>query len=194
MENSSIKSENEKILYCKELVMLKKNIPNIITSLRLIILPFLIYSFNHRLTFFTYGLFLFAIGTDLVDGYIARKLKSTSRKGEYLDFIFDFLFIFGMYLTFTINGIFSPIILLIIIGFFSQFIFTNYYLKQNLYDPFGKYYGSLLFGGIGLTLLFSNQIVYNIVTIGIISTTLISLVSRIIYIIKKRSSNELLRG
>jgi phosphatidylglycerophosphate synthase len=186
LERSSTKSENEKFLYCKELVMFKQKLPNAISSLRLIILPLLIYSFNYQLTLFTYGLFLFAIGTDLADGYIARKLKSTSKKGEYLDFIFDFLFISGMYLNFTITGIYSPIILLIIIGFFSQFIFTNYYLKQTLYDPFGKYYGSLLFGGIGLTLLFSNPLVYKIVTIGIISITLISLVSRIRYIIKKK--------
>ena len=100
--------------------MLKQNIPNAITSLRLIILPLIIYSFNHQFTLFTYGLFLFAIGTDLADGYIARKLKSTSKKGEYLDFIFDFLFISGMYLTFTINGIYSPIILcynIVLIGY-----------------------------------------------------------------------------
>lgn len=170
--------------------MFKQNIPNAITSLRLIILPLLIYSFNHQLILFTYGLFLFAIGTDLTDGYIARKLKVTSKKGEYLDIIIDFLFISGMYLNFTINGIYSTIILLIIIGVFLQFIFTNYYLKQTLYDPFGKYYGSLLFGGIGLTILFSNQLIYNIVTFGIIITSFISLVSRIRYIITRKKDQE----
>ena len=62
---------------------------------------------------------------------------------------------------------------------FAQFTLTNLHSKRTIYDPVGKYYGSLLFGGIGLTLLFPMQIMYNIVTIGIIVSTLAALLSRL---------------
>jgi len=171
--------------------LLKQNIPNAITTLRLVALPHLVYSFNHQITLVVYALFLFSIGTDLVDGYVARKLNSTSKLGAYLDVTVDFLFISGMYLAFTIKGLYSPWILLIIVSVFIQFILSNMYLKQTIYDPIGKYYGSLLLGGIGLTLLFSDQLVYSIVTFGILLSTSASLISRLTYFLRKKTKIEL---
>lgn len=188
MGSLSIKSDNRRLLYYNEVLLLKQNIPHVITSLRLVILPHLVYSINNQITLIAFALFLFAIGTDLVDGYVARKLNSNSKLGGYLDVSFDFVFIAGIYLNFVINGIYSPLILFIIFGFFTQFILSNFLLKQTTYDPIGKYYGSLLFGGIGLTLLFSNQITYDIVTYGIVISTLISLISRITYFIIGRNN------
>ena len=164
--------------------ILRNNIPNAITSLRLVVLPHLIYLVNNQITLVAYALFLFSIGTDIADGYVARKLNSASRFGSYLDVIVDFLFISGLYLNFIINQIYSPWILFFIVFVFSQFVLSNLYLKQTIYDPVGKYYGSLLFGGIGLTLLFSNQLVYDIVTFGIIISTLMSLLSRLTYFVR----------
>ena len=166
--------------------LFKQNIPNAITSLRLVTLPHLVYSFNHQITLVTYALFLFSIGTDIVDGYVARKLSSATNLGAYLDVTVDFLFISGMYLAFIIKGIYSPWILLIIVSVFIQFILSNMYVKQTIYDPIGKYFGSLLLGGIGLTLLFSDQLVYSIVTIGIVISTLASLFSRNILFTHKK--------
>jgi CDP-diacylglycerol--glycerol-3-phosphate 3-phosphatidyltransferase/cardiolipin synthase len=163
---------------------LKNQIPNAITSLRLLVLPHLVYSFNHQFTMATCALFLFAIGTDLADGYVARKLNATSKLGGYLDVILDFTFISGMYLNFIVKQMYSPWILVIIIGVFIQFVLSNLYLKKTVYDPVGKYYGSLLFIGVGLTILFSNQLVYDFVTYGIIISTIISLTSRISHLIK----------
>ena len=164
---------------------IRNNIPNAITSLRLMALPLLAYSFSHQVVFATYVLFLFSISTDLLDGFIARKLGSTSKLGTYFDVTFDFIFILGMYLTFVNKGIYSPWILLLIILVFAQFTFSNLYSKQTIYDPIGKYYGSLLFGGIGLTLLFLDKFIYDIVTSGIIISTILSLISRLTYFFKK---------
>lgn len=176
-------------LYYQELIQLKKQIPNAITSLRVLILPHLVYSFNHQHMIATFALFLFAIGTDLADGYVARKLKMTSKLGGYLDVVFDFTFISGMYLNFIIRGIYSPWILIIIIVVFAQFVVSNLYLKKNVYDPVGKYYGSLLFGWIGLTIFFPNNLVYDIVTYAIVISTTISLISRITYLIRIRAKH-----
>ena len=169
------------------MLLLRQNIPNAITSLRLVALPHLVYSFNHQITLVVYALFLFSIGTDLVDGYVARKLVSVSKFGAYLDVTVDFLFISGMYLAFIIKGIYSPWILFIIVSVFIQFILSNVYLKQTIYDTIGKYYGSLLLGGIGLTLLFSDQLLYNIVTFGIVISTSASLISRLTYFLRQRN-------
>ena len=183
-----ISSDNERnLIYYKINLKIKKNISNAITSLRLVTLPHLVYSYNHQISIMVYALFLCSIGTDLVDGYVARKLGSTSKFGAYLDVTVDFLFISGMYLAFIIKGIYSPWILLIIVFVFIQFILSNVYLKQTIYDPIGKYYGSLLMGGIGLTLVFSDQLVYNIVTFGIFISTLTSLISRLKYFLRPRN-------
>ena len=100
--------------------MLRQNIPDAITSLRLVILPHLVYSFNNQITLVAYALFLFSMGTDLADGYVARKLDSVSKFGTYLDVTVDFLFISGMFLAFIITGIYSPGILLIIVSVFHN--------------------------------------------------------------------------
>jgi len=175
-------------LWYKALFMIRQNIPNAITGLRIVMLPHLFYSFTNQITGVSYFLFLFAIGTDILDGYIARRFGLVSKLGGYFDVTVDFLFISGMYLYFIVNGIYSIWILLIIISFFAQFVLSILYMKKTVYDPIGKYYGSLLFGGIGLTLLFPNQLTYDIVTYGIVISTLISLISRITFFILRRNN------
>lgn len=183
MDPQSIDQRTRRFYDLSEIV---QTIPNLITILRLVVLPHLVYAFNHQISIVAFALFLFSIGTDLADGFVARKLKAVSKSGTYLDVVIDFLFVFGLYLNFTIKGMYSPWILLIMLFVFSQFMLSNVYLKQTIYDPIGKYYGSLLFGGIGLTLLFPHPLVYQIVTFGIVISTSASLISRLIYFLRKR--------
>ena len=180
-----LQSEEQRALSFYDLSEILQIIPNVISFLRIIILPHLVYAFNHQITLVSYVLFIFAIGTDFVDGFIARKINSTSTLGAYFDVAFDFIFIFGMYFNFVITRIYSPLLLLMIVFVFSQFILSNIYLKQTIYDPIGKYYGSLLFGGIGLTLLFTHPLVYQTVTLGIIISTAAALISRLTYFLRK---------
>jgi phosphatidylglycerophosphate synthase len=165
---------------------IKQNLPNIITILRLIVLPYLIYSFYYLDLLVTSSIFLASIVTDLLDGYVARKLKVTSKIGAYLDVIVDFLFIFGMYVTFVLKEIYSPWILLVIVFIFTQFVISNIILKQTIYDPIGKYYGSILFGGIGITILSTEQQIIGLITSFIIIAALLSLLSRFYYLTKRK--------
>jgi len=196
--NSNTKKKN--FSYSAKL-RIKQNIPNTITLLRLIAIPHLIYSFNYLSMFVTFSIFLAAIISDLVDGYVARKKSSTSKFGAYLDVIVDFLFITGMYLFFSFKGIYSIWLLLVIVFVFAQFIISNILLKQTIYDPIGKYFGSILFGGIGVTILisdqlisnlivFTDQIVYIMVTIFIVIFALVSLLSRFTYLLCQRRSHK----
>ena len=167
-------------------ILLKHSIPFIITSLRLAILPLLAYAFSHGNTLVTYGLFLFAISTDLTDGYIARKINAQSTYGVWFDAIVDYVFILGMFLVFIEGGLYPAWILAVISFVFVQFLLTSVLLKQ-LYDPIGKYYGSVLYGAIGLTLLFSGRSFQEAITLGIVIVTIASVMSRIVYIIYRYS-------
>ena len=53
-----------------------------------------------------------------------------------------------------------------------------------IYDPLGKYYGSMLYGTIGLTLLFPSQSAYTIILAAFIDATIASITSRILYALK----------
>ncbi len=172
----------------EETYSLKKHrVPWAITALRVVALPILIYSFNQEIKVATYALFVFAILTDFLDGYVAKKYQVTSQLGAYFDASADFLFVWVMFLVFVNKGFYSVWILLLIILAFLQFILPSIYLKKTSYDPVGKYYGSVLYTGVGLTLLFSGQLVYSIVTVGVVGFTGIFLVSRAVYFL--RSAN-----
>jgi len=191
MSGQSTKSHRQKtISYGKIGLGFRLFIPNALTLLRLFVLPLLIWSFNQGIAFAVYALFLFSVGSDFADGYISRKLGANSKFGASLDSAVGFLFIGGMYLTFVVGGIYSAGILLLIVVMYVQFIVTNRLSRKTIFDPVGKYYGSLLFGGIGLTLLFPMQIVCNIVTIGIIVSTVSALLSRLSYFYKKSRSES----
>ena len=197
LESLLTSNNKKKILSNNIPLKIKQNIPNTITLLRLIALPHLVYSFNHLTIFVTFSIFLASIVTDVIDGYVARKLRATSKLGVYLDLVVDFLFITGMYLSFSFNGIYSPWLLLIIVFVFTQFIVSNIILKQTIYDPIGKYFGSILFGGIGITILisdqiisnliiFSDQLVYRMVTVFLVIFALTASLSRFLYLLRQR--------
>lgn len=135
----------------------------------------------------TFSIFLASIGTDFLDGYVARKTGLTSKLGAYLDVIVDFLFITGMYLTFSLRGIYPLWILLIIVFVFTQFIISNIILKQTVYDPIGKYFGSILFAGIGATIILSGNLIYTTVIVFIAISALASLLSRFIYLLHQKN-------
>ena len=153
---------------------------------RVIILPLLAYSFIFDFTFAAYTLFLLAIGTDFLDGYLARKMDLGTKFGAYFDATVDFIFIMGMFRVFVTVGLYPYWVLPLILFVYVQFLITSF-RSQKIYDPIGKYYGSLLFGAVGLTLLFSGQLFYYIITGGIAVVTGASLISRLVYILKPKN-------
>ena len=162
-----------------------RSIPYALTSFRLVALPFLVYSLFNEMTIIVYLLFLFSIATDLLDGFVARKLGVSSKLGAFFDVVTDFVFIYGMFMAFIVKGFYPVWVFLLLIFAFEQFILTSLASKKT-YDPIGKYYGSLLFGAIGLTLLFSRQIVYDVITVCLVGVTAISLSSRLVYFLNSR--------
>ena len=165
-------------------------IPSLITSYRIVILPQLAFAITQGFVLGSYVLFVVAIASDFIDGRIARKLGVTSKFGSYLDSTVDFIFITGIFGVFVNLGVYPNWLLYVMPIMYFQFLITNLIFKKALYDPIGKYYGSLLFAAIGLTLLFPSQFTYNIVTIGIVISTLASIVSRLLFFNIKKGAKD----
>ncbi len=79
------------------------NIPNTLTILRVISVPFFIYfllSHSNTLRVVAFILFALASLTDLVDGYIARRLKQETEFGKFLDPLADKFLVLGAFIAF----------------------------------------------------------------------------------------------
>lgn len=93
---------------------MKKNIPNILTLLRLIIVPILGYLLYFENYIPAMVLFVFGGVTDILDGYIARKYGLVTKWGKFFDPLADKLMQITA-LVFLVLHHFIPIIVLVIV-------------------------------------------------------------------------------
>ena len=159
-------------------------IPAIISSLRIAVLPLFFYFYNAENITSCLILLAFSAATDFFDGYLARRLKVTSRFGAYYDTITDFVLVFGIFTFFSAKGYYPAWLLLVITLSFVQFLASSLYSKK-LYDPVGKYTGSALYIGIVLTLILSSQATFSFVEFAFLGFFLVSLASRTISLARK---------
>lgn len=75
------------------------NIPNLITLLRLLIAPVIIWLLLEQQAAMALGLFIFAGVTDALDGMIAKRLGQITEIGAYLDPIADKVLLVGIFIT-----------------------------------------------------------------------------------------------
>jgi phosphatidylglycerophosphate synthase len=160
-------------------------IPTMISSLRIAVLPLFFFFYSPTNIVPCLVLWAFSASTDFFDGYLARKLKATSRFGAYYDATTDFALVVGIFTFFTTRSFFPIWLPLLIVASFIQFIVTSHYVKK-LYDPVGKYIGSALYIGIVLTLVFPTQATYIFVQYTFVGFFLISIISRITNFARKR--------
>lgn len=103
-------------------------IPNILSFLRLILLfPIVHFLTSDEVDYFLISFILFLIGvfTDYADGYLARKMKRSSKLGAFIDPLFDKVFILSLFLVFYFRSeIFFPIL------FFIIFLVREYFVTM----------------------------------------------------------------
>jgi phosphatidylglycerophosphate synthase len=165
---------------------LRLYLPSFVSSLRLGVVPFLILCMGSGRVFLVDFLFLFAIASDKADGIIARKLGVSSRRGAAFDAFVDFLFVGSVFLYFGVIGLYPFWVWMLIVLMFVQFTVTSR-VTRIFYDPFGKYYGSLLYGAVGLTILFSQPLARNIIMVSLVAVTLFSVVSRLVFLATRKA-------
>jgi cardiolipin synthase (CMP-forming) len=96
------------------------NIPNLLSILRIVLIPLFLYLlFVPTISFRIWALAVFAIAsfTDLLDGWSARKLKQVTVTGKFLDPLADKFLVVSAVIAFTILDPLVPLwMLLVIIG------------------------------------------------------------------------------
>ena len=154
------------------------NIPNFLTLIRLLLIPFYIYLFLIG-NYITSGiLFVIATSTDLLDGYIARKYSMETEIGKLLDPIADKLTvisILSMLIYLDIIPRFIAVILLIRESIIFLSTSIAYIFGRNFVNPsiLGKLSIAFLYAGLAARLfelnILSNYILYLALPLNIIS-------------------------
>ncbi len=133
---------------------MKKVIPNLLSALRLVLIPFLLWAIQINATSFCVGLILLAMVSDLLDGFLARRWQVASRRGTFVDALADFLFLFSGFLALAWMGVVPWWFLLLLLLSFAHFIEGLW--RETPYDPIGKYIGAYLYGFLLLIFLVPN--------------------------------------
>lgn len=94
------------------------NIPNILTVIRLLIIPVFGYYLFKGPGYYTFAVFLFLLAglTDILDGYIARKFNMVTSWGKLADPVADKLMQITALIILTIQQKIPTVILIIVIA------------------------------------------------------------------------------
>lgn len=124
--------------------MKKENIPNILTILRFILIPFIFISVIKLNYLVTIILFTISAITDILDGFIARKYNYISDIGKLIDPLADKLTQLFLLLALTILGILPLwIFLIVFIKECTMVISASVLYKKNDVVVYSKWYGKM---------------------------------------------------
>jgi len=153
-------------------------IPNSFTLARLLLFPGFLHIWYQHSRLPAFGTLLLIVGSDALDGYTARKLDAASPAGAWFDVCADFAVVFGTFTLFAIHNLYPFWLLAVIAAMFAQFLLTNLLCQRIIYDPFGKYFGRLLFVVIGVTVLLPTQTVCLASSVLLLCLSVASLLTR----------------
>lgn len=91
------------------------NVPNILTILRIVMLPFVIWRFMNGDRTGALVLYILLALTDLVDGFIARKFNLITNFGKLMDPLADKLALLTMLVLFCIEGTIAPWVVALVV-------------------------------------------------------------------------------
>ena len=121
---------------------------DIITSLRIIVIPFLIFSEINSRYVLSFLLICFAALSDMVDGVIARRQLIKSKHGATFDIIADFLIIVICYLLIVYDKEYYLLIIPLMLFCFISFIVSSIIVGRLKKNPVGQFTGTICFSGI----------------------------------------------
>jgi phosphatidylglycerophosphate synthase len=156
-------------------------VPQLLTAIRLASAPllwWLVTNLDFRAALACLG---FAIASDAVDGWLTRRLGSSSRAGAYFDVIADFAVIVAGFSAFAYLDAY-PAWLIALIGLTFLVFLLSSRRTPAIYDPVGRYIGGILFAGLGATLMFQDLLLQGVILITVTAALAITLAARAIYV------------
>ena len=136
-----------------------RHIPNVLSGLRLLAAPALVFLLAHGAFAYAFALFVVAGLSDAVDGYLAKRLAPGSRLGAYLDPAADKLLMLAAFLTLAAMGIVPRWLTALVIArdlaiIFGLVVIRAYALAVPMSPlPIGKVSTAVQVGYIALVLL-----------------------------------------
>lgn len=160
-----------------------KNIPNILTAFRIVLIGLLCYLFANGEYLFSFLTYLFAFGTDILDGYLARRNNWITNVGKVLDPLADKLMLVAVLCCFaSIKAIpLYTLILIALIEITMICVGAVLYIKHIVVyaDWFGKIATGLFVFAITMTfvhLIFDVFPWYNYLYLASIAASIVSFV------------------
>ena len=156
-------------------------LPQLLTAIRLASAPllwWLVTNLDFQAALVCLG---FAIASDAVDGFLTRRLGSSSRAGAYFDVTADFAVIVAGFSAFVYLGVYPAWLVALIVLAFLVFLLSSR-RTPTIYDPVGRYIGGILFAALGATLLFQDLLVQGVILMTVTASLAITLAARAAYI------------
>lgn len=92
------------------------NIPNILTLLRILLVPVVVWAISQGQMGVALAAFVVAGVTDAVDGYIAKHFNQQTELGAYLDPLADKTLIVSIYVSLAIFGFIPPWVAILVVS------------------------------------------------------------------------------
>lgn len=109
---------------------MKMNVPNTLTIIRVLLIPFFVAFMLCNITaydnYIALAIFIVASLTDTLDGYLARKNNQVTNFGKFMDPLADKLLVCSALICLLSNGMISTVVVLIIIA--REFIISGFRL------------------------------------------------------------------
>ena len=164
-----------------------KNVPNLLSALRLMLVPVFVYLFMTDKTLAAVIVFIFSGITDVLDGYIARKYDCSSNLGKFLDPLADKLTQFAAFICLYITElvpVWMPIVYFIkefatAVGALFVFRKGKIVVKSHV---FGKLATFIVFAFVSVVILFGDRISHEAIVITCIIICLYFLFSCLMYL------------
>ena len=118
-------------------------IPNILTVLRIILVPVTLILICKDLMLWALLTFLVACGTDMIDGHIARKYNMISKIGIWLDPLADKLMALGVVVTFAFCKIIPFWVLFTLLGKELIMLIGGVIIMHNGFSTPSNKYGKI---------------------------------------------------
>ena len=173
-----IKEFKENFISFKKDKNLKKQIPNLITFLRLLLLPIILILIVLDNLLMAGILTIIAVLTDLFDGFFARKFDAVSKFGGRLDSISDKIFAVFILIALTFKNywLIIPVLLDVIIGISnSLFVIKGRDVKTSIIGKVKTLFLNILICSLFFTHLTAVSLLINPLLVVVVALQLITL-------------------